>query len=38
VNHFFADAHDFAGAWRVIASIRELPKVLSAWHVAAAVA
>ena len=34
-NHFFADAHDFAGARRVIASIRELPKVLSAWHVAA---
>jgi len=37
-NHFFADAHDFAGAWRVIASIRELPKVLSAWHVPAPVA
>ena len=34
-NHFFADAHDFAGARHVIASIRELPKVLSAWHVAA---
>jgi HAD superfamily hydrolase (TIGR01509 family) len=34
-NHFFADAHDFAGAWRVIASIRELPEVLSAWHVPA---
>jgi HAD superfamily hydrolase (TIGR01509 family) len=37
-NHFFADAHDFAGARRVIASIRELPEVLSAWHVAAPVA
>jgi len=34
-NHFFADAHDFAGACRVVASIRELPKVLSAWNVAA---
>jgi beta-phosphoglucomutase-like phosphatase (HAD superfamily) len=34
-NHFFADSHDFAGARRVIASIRELPEVLSAWHVAA---
>ena len=34
-NHFFATAHDFAGARRVIASIRELPKVLSTWHVAA---
>jgi hypothetical protein len=35
VNHFFADAHDFTGARRVIASIHELPKVLSAWHVSA---
>jgi hypothetical protein len=35
VNHFFAVAHDFAGARHVIASIHELPKVLSAWHVAA---
>jgi HAD superfamily hydrolase (TIGR01509 family) len=34
-NRFFADAHDFAGACRVIASIRELPKVLSNWHLAA---
>jgi hypothetical protein len=29
VNHFFADAHDFAGARRVIASILELSEVLS---------
>ena len=35
-NHFFADAHDFTGARRVITSIRELPEVLSGWHVAAA--
>ncbi len=34
-NHFFSDAHDFTGARHVIASIRELPEVLSAWHVAA---
>jgi HAD superfamily hydrolase (TIGR01509 family) len=34
-NHFFADAHDFAGACRVIASIRELPSVLSGWRPAA---
>lgn len=34
-NHFFAGSHDFAGARRVIASIRELPRVLSAWRVAA---
>jgi len=36
-NHFFADAHDFTGARRVIASIHELPKVLSDWHAAAPV-
>jgi HAD superfamily hydrolase (TIGR01509 family) len=36
-NYFFADAHDFAGARHVIASIRELPKVLSDWHAAAPV-
>jgi len=34
-NHFFADAHDFTGAGRVIASIRELPELLSGWRVAA---
>lgn len=34
-NHFFADSHDFAGARCVIASILELPSVLSAWHAAA---
>lgn len=34
-NHFFAGSHDFTGARHVIASIRELPEMLSAWRVAA---